>query len=73
MAVDAHRALGLADVSRSDVRIDRAGCVWFLEVNALPTFAPDGTFAVLAELDGVPYSEWLAGVLGHAIQRVTTG
>ncbi|HEX9951831.1 MAG TPA: D-alanine--D-alanine ligase [Rubricoccaceae bacterium] len=70
MAVGAHRALGLADVSRSDVRIDRTGGVWFLEVNALPTFAPDGTFAVLAELDGVPYGEWLAGVLGRGLTRI---
>ena len=69
-AVAAHRALGLADVSRSDFRIDAAGGVWFLEVNALPTFAPDGTFGVLAELAGVPYGEWLAGVLAVGLARV---
>ena len=70
MAVAAHRALGLADVSRTDVRIDRSGRVWFLEVNALPTFAPDGTFAVLAELGGVPYAAWLAGVLAGGVERL---
>ena len=70
MAVAAHRALGLADVSRTDVRIDGAGGVWFLEVNALPTFAPDGTFAVLAELAGVPYHEWLATVLARGFERL---
>ena len=73
MAVAVHRALGLADVSRTDVRIDRAGAVWFLEVNALPTFAPDGTFAVLAELAGVPYGEWLAGVLAVGFERLAGG
>ncbi len=71
MAVAAHRALGLRDVSRSDVRIDRSGCVWFLEVNALPTFAPDGTFAVLAELAGVPYARWLADVFASGFARIT--
>ncbi len=70
MAVAAHRALGLADVSRSDVRIDPDGRVWFLEVNALPTFAPDGTFAVLAELAGVPYAAWLADVLAGGFTRL---
>ncbi len=71
VAVAAHRALGLRDVSRSDVRIDRAGRVWFLEVNALPTFAPDGTFAVLAELAGVPYERWLAEVLAAGLERLS--
>ena len=69
-AVAAHRALGLADVSRSDFRVDPAGRAWFLEANALPTFAPDGTFAVLAELAGVPYEAWLAGVLAPAFARL---
>lgn len=69
-AVVAHRALGLADVSRSDFRVDAGGGVWFLEVNPLPTFAPDGTFAILAELAGVPYAEWLAGVLDGGLRRI---
>ena len=69
-AVAAHRALGLADVSRSDFRVDAAGGVWFLEVNPLPTFAPDGTFGVLAELAGVPYGEWLAGMLAVGFERL---
>lgn len=69
-ALTAHRALGLADVSRSDVRVDAGGGVWFLEVNPLPTFAPDGTFAILAELAGVPYAEWLADVLAVGFARL---
>jgi D-alanine-D-alanine ligase len=69
-AVAVHRALGLADVSRSDFRVDADGRVWFLEVNPLPTFAPDGTFAVLAELDGVPYPAFLADVLEGGLCRL---
>ncbi|HEX8385094.1 MAG TPA: D-alanine--D-alanine ligase [Rubricoccaceae bacterium] len=72
-AVAVHRALGCADVSRSDFRVDRDGRVWFLEVNPLPTFAPDGTFAVLAELDGTPYPEFLAGVLARGLRRLGVG
>ena len=69
-AVAVHRALGLADVSRSDFRLGADGRVWFLEVNPLPTFAPDGTFAVLAELAGVSYADWLAGVLAGGLARL---
>ncbi len=68
-----HRALGLADVSRSDFRLDAAGAPQFLEVNPLPTFAPDGTFAILAELAGVPYDAFLADLLAAALARVTGG
>jgi D-alanine-D-alanine ligase len=35
-AVTAHVALGLRDLSRSDLIVDRAGTVWFLEVNVAP-------------------------------------
>ncbi len=69
-AVAVHRALDLADVSRSDFRVDADGRPWFLEVNPLPTFAPDGTFAILAELDGVPYEAFLADVIAAGLARL---
>jgi D-alanine-D-alanine ligase len=52
-----------------DFRVDGAGTPWFLEINPLPTFAPDGTFAVVAELTGFTYDAFLARVLGEAIAR----
>ena len=70
-ALAVHRALDLADVSRSDFRLGADGEPRFLEVNPLPTFAPDGTFAILAELAGVPYDSFLAGLLAEALARVT--
>ena len=36
VALQAHEALGLRDISRSDLVIDDAGTVWFLEVNVAP-------------------------------------
>ncbi len=71
-ALSVHHALGLADVSRSDFRLGADGRPQFLEVNPLPTFAPDGTFAILAELAGVPYRAFLADLLAEALARVTT-
>jgi len=42
----------------------------FLELNPLPTFAPDGSFAVLAELAGRPHEELLAEVFGAGLARL---
>lgn len=58
------------DFARVDFRVDAEGTPWFLEINPLPTFDPDGTFAILAELCATPYPEFLAGVLKEALQRI---
>ncbi|MBO6574174.1 MAG: hypothetical protein JJ896_02060 [Rhodothermales bacterium] len=69
MSLQVFRALGCRDFARVDFRVDANGTPWFLEINPLPTFAPDGTFAVLAELMGQSYPVWLAGVLEQALDR----
>ena len=69
-AIAAHRALECRDFSRSDFRVGPDGQPVFVEINPLPTFAPDGTFAILAELEGRPYPEWLADVLAQALARL---
>ncbi len=68
-ALAAHRALECRDFSRSDFRVGADGVPVFVEINPLPTFAPDGTFAILAELDGQPYDAFLSDVLGAALDR----
>ena len=69
-ALAVHRALGCLDFSRADFRVDRAGRPVFIETNPLPTFAPDGTFAILAELVGEPYPAFLAGLLARGLARL---
>ena len=69
-ALRAHRALDCRDFSRSDFRVGPDGAPVFIEINPLPTFAPDGTFAILAELDGRPYDAFLADLLGAALARL---
>ena len=39
----AHEALGLRDISRSDLIVDDAGPVWFLEVNVAPGMTETST------------------------------
>ena len=67
-ALAAHRALECRDFSRSDFRVGADGVPVFIEINPLPTFAPDGTFAILAALEGRDYAAFLADVLGAAIE-----
>ena len=65
----AFRALGCRDFARMDFRVDGEGTPTFLEANPLPTFAPDGTFAIVAELLGQPYDAFLGDMLGAAFER----
>jgi D-alanine-D-alanine ligase len=60
------------DFARVDFRVDSEGVPWFLEINPLPTFAPDGTFAIAAELAGKTYPEFLSDLLREAIDRATS-
>jgi D-alanine-D-alanine ligase len=63
-------ALECRDFARADFRLDRAGQPHFLEINPLPTFAPDGSFGIIAELLGRPLEDLLAEVLGEALARL---
>jgi D-alanine-D-alanine ligase len=58
-SLDLCEELGVKHFARLDFKCDEAGNPFFLEINPLPTFAVDQTFAILAELEGVEYSSWL--------------
>ena len=64
------RVFECRDFARVDFRLNSDGEPTFLELNPLPTFAPDGTFGVLAELEGRPVASLLADVLEQALARV---
>lgn len=70
LALRAFDALDCRDFARADFRLDAAGTPHFLELNPLPTFAPDGSFGVLAELAGRPLEDLLADVFGSALARL---
>jgi D-alanine-D-alanine ligase len=59
----------IRDYARLDFKLDSLGNPHFLEVNPLPTFAVDNTFAILAELESKPYDEFLGGILQSALLR----
>lgn len=70
-ALRIYKKLECKDFARADFRVDADGQPWFLEINPLPTFAPDGTFAIIAELMRRNYDDFLAEVLARGLQRVT--
>ena len=69
-ALRAFRALECLDFARVDFRLDAADRPVFLEINPLPTFAPDGSFGILAELEGTALPEYLGRVLAEALARL---
>jgi D-alanine-D-alanine ligase len=73
LALRVYHKLEVRDFARVDFRVDRNNKPWFIEINPLPTFAPDGTFAIVAELAGRSYPEFLADVLERALNRVMSG
>lgn len=62
--------LDCRDFARADFRVDADGQPWFLEINPLPTFAPDDTFAIVAELMGRDYVDYLAEVFERGLRRL---
>jgi D-alanine-D-alanine ligase len=72
-ATRAFDALACRDFARADFKCDDAGRPFFLEINPLPTFAPEGSFGILAELLGRPLDDLLAEVLGEGLRRLGVG
>ncbi len=70
LAVRAFEALDCRDFARVDFKLDAAAQPCFLELNTLPTFARDGSFAIAAELAGEPFESLLARVLGPGFERI---
>jgi D-alanine-D-alanine ligase len=70
LAARAFGALACRDFARADFRLDAAGRPCFLELNPLPTFARDGSFAILAELLSRTLEDLLAEVLGLGLARL---
>jgi D-alanine-D-alanine ligase len=73
LARRAFAALECRDFARVDFKCDGDGRPRFLEINPLPSFAPDGSFGVHAELLGRPLEDLLADVLGAGLRRLGIG
>lgn len=73
LALDAMQALELSDVCRMDVRVDRSGQPYILEVNPLPLMNPDPEQASLvyaARAAGLSYAQMVDRILYSAVRRL---
>jgi D-alanine-D-alanine ligase len=65
VALEVHRALGLADLSRTDAIVTPDGEVHFLEVNVSPGLTETSMFPMALEAAGHSLGEVLAGLLAR--------
>jgi len=63
-------ALGCRDLARIDLRVDEQGRPWFLEINPLPSFDPEGSLGLLAEHLGLTYTRLTGQILAAAQLRI---
>jgi D-alanine-D-alanine ligase len=70
LALRAYRVLACRDFGRADFRLDEEGFPGFLEMNPLPSFVPDGSFGILAELLGRPVEDLVAEALAAGLHRL---
>ena len=68
-AVTAHRALGLRDISRSDLIVDAEGTVWFLEVNVAPGMTETSLFPQAVAAAGLELGAVLRELVAAAAGR----
>lgn len=69
VALTAHRALGLRDLSRTDLIIDGDGAVWFLEVNVAPGMTETSLVPLAVAADGQDLGVLLSRLVDRARER----
>ena len=69
IAVVAHRALGLRDLSRADFIVEENGAITLLEVNSLPGMTPTSLYPDGARATGLQFPALLDALVESAIER----
>ncbi len=67
VALRAHRALGLRDLSRTDLIVDAEGTVWFLEVNVAPGMTETSIVPLAVEASDVDLGELFGRLVRAAV------
>jgi len=69
VAVTSHQALGLRDLSRTDLIVDADDEVWFLEVNVAPGMTETSLVPLSVEAAGLDLGRLMAGLAAEASSR----
>jgi D-alanine-D-alanine ligase len=68
LALASWRAIGGRGYGRVDMRIDKQGAPWIIEVNCNPDLSPDGGFFTMAKAGGCTYSQMVTSILQFAME-----
>ena len=69
VAVRTYTAVDCRDFGRVDIRVDRAGRPYVLEINPLPSLSTEDVFSFVATVQGETYDDIINRVLDAAIAR----
>jgi len=73
IALRAHRSLGCADFSRTDIRLSAAGVPYVLEINPLPGLSPlDSNFPVMTSAAGLSHQALIRRIVDLSMSRHRT-
>jgi D-alanine-D-alanine ligase len=72
LALDAWKLIGGQGYGRVDMRIDRSGRPWILEVNANPDISPEAGLPRMARVAGKDYDTLIDQTLGDELSAVLT-
>jgi D-alanine-D-alanine ligase len=69
LALKVFKLFGCRDYARVDMRIARDGKIYVLEVNPNPDISPQSGMSRAIKVQGLPYVEFIKGLLERALQR----
>lgn len=69
ISIAAYKAVGCKDFGRVDLRINKQGKPYILEVNPLPCIAIDDAYGVTAKAIGISFEEMINRILTEALKR----
>jgi D-alanine-D-alanine ligase len=69
LALKTYNAVECRDFGRVDVRVDKSGNVYILEINPLPSLSTEDVFTFVAREMGISYSSIIGKILTSALKR----